>query len=105
MDRFGCMGASQSDPSASGRARPDQSHIVQARLDHEDEVGATSNASMQLRVAELEARIEAALATRQRGFFLQNGLQVDTCCSWGQQDWLLAQSSAAVALGQLCYER
>ena len=63
---------------------------MQARLDHEDEVGATSNASMQLRVAELETRIEAALATRQRGFFLQNGLQVSSCCSWGHCDWHLA---------------
>ena len=51
-------------------------HAVQARLDHEDEVGASSSQEAQQRAAALGERIAAALATRQRGFYLQHGLQV-----------------------------
>ena len=39
-------------------------------------MGGASNAGMQQRIGALEARIAAALSTRQRGFYLQHGLQV-----------------------------
>ena len=69
---------------------------AQARLDHEDEVGATSNRGMQQRAALLEARVTGALATRTRGFYLQHGLQVRS-----RPETLPAAAGAAVP-GMTC---